>query len=216
MAARKQQKREENKERKRDTLAGTDTAPRVTLTQDAGTLGETVKRISEEVGGSLVLMNGIEGRPIGPLEFKSAKFGEVVAQLAALGGCKYEAYPDYWFVYLEGYEPVLDVTVAGALDPAYASLTAGMSFGYGTPLYAAFQLLSNSLGITLVADNIVAESKCGTLTLARIPLSDALDAILKSARALKGRFQVESTRSMSLSTPPKTPRLARCSSTGRP
>ena len=192
-ASKKPRKTEEKKEQKKDTLTGTDIAPPVTLTQDAGTLGETVKRIGEEVGGSLVLMNGIEGRPIGPLEFKRAKFGEVIARLAALTGAKYEAYPNYWFVYPEGYEPVLEVTVAGALDPAYANLTAGMSFGYGTPLYAAFQLLGNSLGITLVADNIVAESKCGALTLARIPLSDALDAILKSARSLKGRFQVEST-----------------------
>jgi hypothetical protein len=192
-ASKKEQKKEEKKERKKDTLTGADIAPPVTLTQDAGTLGETVKRISEEVGGSLVLMNGIEGRPVGPLAFKRAEFGKVVEQLATLTGCKYEAYPNYWFVYPEGYEPVLEVTVAGVLDPAYANLTAGMSFGYGTPLYAAFQLLSNSLSITLVADNIVAESKCGALTLVRIPLSDALDAILKSARALKGRFQVEST-----------------------
>ena len=181
------------KGKNKDPLADPNPAPNVTFSQPAGTLGDTIGRLSEEVGGSLVLMNGIEGRRVDSLAFKDAKFSTVVERLAEMTRCKCQAFPDYWFMYLEGYELVLDVTVADKLDPAYAQYTAGMAFGPETPLYGAFALLGDSLGITIVADNIVAEARCGALTLARIPLQDGLDALLKSARLLPTAFQVEST-----------------------
>lgn len=191
--AKKRPEKEAKKGKKKDPLADANPAPNVTFSQSAGTLGDTIGRLSEEVGGSLVLMNGIEGRRVDALAFKDAKFSTVVERLAEMTRCKCQAFPDYWFMYLEGYEPVLDVTVAGKLDPAYAQYTAGMAFGPETPLYGAFALLGDSLGITIVADNIVAEARCGALTLARIPLRDGLDALLKSARLLPTAFQVEST-----------------------
>ena len=190
-ASGKKAKKEKGKEK--ELLADTNPAPNVTLSQPESTLGEAVMGISRKVGGSLVLMNGIEGRSAGALEFKGVKFGDVVERLASASGCKYQACPNYWFMYAGGYEPVLDVTVAGKLDAAYAGKAAGMTFGSDTPLYGALALLSDTLGVTIVADNIVAEAKCGTLTLSRIPLQDGLDALLKSARLLPEALQIEST-----------------------
>jgi len=191
--ASKESRNEAKKAKAKPRVANVNPAPNVTLSQPASTLGDTVQHIGEEVGGSLVLMNGIESRKVGPLGFKSEKFGAVVEHLAEMTGCKCKAYPNYWFVYVAGYEPVLDVTLAGKLDGAYAGRTAGMSFGSDTPLYEAFALLGDTLGITIVADNIVAEAKCGALTLANIPLEDGLDALLQSARLVPAAFQVEST-----------------------
>lgn len=191
--ATKERKKPHREKPQKDVLAATNPAPEVTLTLEACTLGDAVERIAESTGGSLVLMNGIESAPIGPVDFKRAKFGAVAEQLATISNCKCETYPNYRFLYPAGYEVLLDVTVSGSLDPAHAELRAGMHFGHGTPLFEVFALLGAGLGTTIVADNIVAEARCGSLTLAKIPLQDALDAVLKSARLSKGAFQVEST-----------------------
>ena len=186
--------REGKKADRRDTLTATNPAPEVTLSNpQPSTLGDLVRQISDTVGGSLVLMHGIENRPVGPVDFRRAKFGNVVEQLASMANCKYEAYPNFWFVYPEGYEALLEVSVSSGLDASFAGLSAGMNFGAGTPLFEVFAVLSTSLGKTIMADNLVAEARCGALTLSKIPLPDALDALIKSARMNKGAFQVEST-----------------------
>lgn len=177
----------------KEVLAETNSAPNVTLSQPESTLGETVANIGEKVGGSLVLINGIESRPMAALDLRNAKFSSVVEQLAAAGGCKFQQCPNYALLYPDGYDPVLGLTVAGMLDPVYGDKTAGMAFGADTPLYEVFTLLSNALGVTIVADNLVADAKCGTLALARIPLQDGLEALLKSARLMPAAFKVEST-----------------------
>jgi hypothetical protein len=180
-------------EKKHNPVSTTDPAPPVTLTQGKSTLGDTVLRLSEEIGGSLVLMNGIESIAIAPLKFKKEQFENFVTQLAAAGRCKVAAYPTYQFLYLEGYEAILETSVAGMLDPAYGHLTAAMTFSPGTPLFEVFVHISAGLGITIVADNVVAAARSGALTLTEIPLQDGLDAVLKSARVAKGTFQVAST-----------------------
>jgi hypothetical protein len=152
-----------------------------------------VRQFSEKVGGSLAVMNGLEAYPVGPFDFKRTEFKTAVEQIAAAVPCKVQAYPGYWFLYPEGYEAALDVTVAGKLDPAFANVKAGMTFGGGTHLFEMFALLSATMHITLLADNIIAETGCGTLTLAEIPLEEGLDAVLKSARLRAGTFQIEST-----------------------
>ncbi len=189
----KQPKEQQEQQHRNTVFASSSPAPAVTLSQDASTLGETVQRLSDEVGGSIVLMKGIEDRPIGPLNFKGTPFADFVSQLAAAGQCKVQVCSDYSFLYPDDrYAPLLE-TAVGTLDAAYSDKAAGLNFGAGTPLFEVFALLGSAMGITLVSDNIIGGQPCGALTLARLPLQEALGAVLKSARLAKDAFLIEST-----------------------
>ena len=174
-------------------LPPSDARPVVTLTQPTRALFDVVNIVSKEVGGSLVLMDGIETLTTGPLELSEAPFETFVERLAADTACAFHVYPNYCFVFPPNYRGLLDVSVAGILDPSIEELTAAMTFSFQTPLFEVLALLSHTLGITLVADNIVADAQCGAMTLVEIPLQDCLDAALKSARVAQDAFLVDST-----------------------
>lgn len=173
--------------------AGSASQPAVTLAQPASTLGEIVRRIGEEVGGGLVLMSGIEGQLIAPLDVSNVAYMTLVQQLADETGCTYHAFPNYAFIYPRGYEALIEVSVAGMLAPAFQKRTAAMTFGYDTPIFKILALLSHSLGATVFADNIVGDARCGAVTIEEVPLADCLEAMLRSARVPPGSLQVEST-----------------------
>ena len=171
-----------------------ETRPPVTLDLPrTGTLGEAALKLSEEVGGSLVLMSGTENRALGPMEFSETPFEDVVAQLAEHTGYKVQECSNYFFIYPEGYEGLLDISLGNQLDPAFRDVAVPMAFGYQTPLYEALALLSDARDTAIVADNVVADAVCGPMTLAEIPLQDGLEAILKSARVEPGALKVDST-----------------------
>ena len=171
-----------------------DTRPSVTLDLPrTGTLGEAVLKLSEEVGGSLVLMSGTENRALGPMEFSESPFEEVVAQLAEHTGYNVQECPNYFFIYPEGYEALLDISLGNQLDPAFRDVAVPMFFGHQTPLYEALALLSDARDTAIVAGNAVADAVCGPMTLAEIPLQEGLEAILKSARVEPGALKVDST-----------------------
>lgn len=156
--------------------------PSVTIKLKPGTLGGAVRRIGEEFGGSLVLMKGIETLPVGALRFDDVEIPGVAEALAAQTGCNVEVRPNYCFVYPPGYEMLTGVSLEGQLDPVYADMGAEIALGASMSLTTAFQLIGQVLDTTVVADNAVAAAECGELTLGAIPLEDALEAVLKSAR----------------------------------
>ncbi len=156
--------------------------PRVSIKLEPGFLGSAVRRIGEECGGSLVLMKGIESLPVGALRFDGVEMSRVAEALAAQTGCNFEIRPNYCFVYPPGYEVLTTVSLEGQLDPLYADMGDKIALGAGMSLTTAFSLIGRSLGITVVGDNAVAAAECGELTLGAIPLEDALEAVLKSAR----------------------------------
>lgn len=171
-----------------------ETRPAVTLDLPrTGTLGEAVLKLSEEVGGSLVLMSGTENRALGPMAFSETPFEDVVAQFAEHTGYKVQECPNYFFIYPEGYEALLDMSLGDQLAPAFRDVAVPMAFGHQTPLYEALALLSDARDTAIVADNVVADAVCGPMTLAEIPLQDGLEAILKSARVEPGALKVDST-----------------------
>jgi len=169
------------------------TRPAVTLDLPrSGTLGDAVLKLGEEAGGSLVLMSGTENRALGPLKFSETAFEDVVARFAKDTDYHVQERPNYFFIYPEGYEALLDVSLEGRLDPAFDDMAVPMAFGFQTPLYEAFALLSDARDTAIVADNVVADALCGPLTLAEIPLQDGLEAILKSARVQPRALKVDS------------------------
>jgi len=167
---------------------------RVALRQEARvTLGEAVRQLGREAGGSAVLMHGIEDKVVGPFDFRRATHRTVMEALAEAEGCLVQVGPDYTFVHPPAYGLLCDVSTAGLLDPAYAGLEAALAFRAGTPLFSVFAPLSQALAITVVADDAVGDATCGELVLDEMPLASALDAVLKSARVAPNAFHVDST-----------------------
>lgn len=170
-----------------------DPRPLVTIMQDIGTLGDTVVHFGETVGGGFVVMKGIENRPVPPMNYEKTDYKKAVTEIAGATQCNVAEYPHYLFLYPQGYESLLGLSLSGRLDSAMAAKTAAMTFGADTPLYKAFTLLSASVGTAVVADNVLSEARTGAVTLAELPIGDALEALLKSARISPDAFQVEST-----------------------
>jgi len=175
-------------------VATAETRPVVTLDLPrTGTLGEAVLKLSEEVGGCLVLLSGTENRALGSMAFSASPFEDVVARLAEHTGYNVQECPNYFFIYPEGYEALLEVSLGDRLDAAFRDVAVPMAFGHQTPLYEALALLSDARDTAIVADNMVADAVCGPMTLAEIPLQEGLEAILKSARIRPQAFKVDST-----------------------
>lgn len=164
---------------------------RVSLKQGPSTLGETVRAIGESGGGNLALMNGVEDRKIDSLRFKRATPGEVAARLGQEGDLAVQRCADYDFLFPPGYEALVDVSLTERLHPAYRNVNTQMAFGSGLHLFTVFAWMSYALDTTIVADNSVADARCGELTLRDVPLESALEAVVKSARVVS--FEMEST-----------------------
>jgi len=164
---------------------------KVTIDLAAGTVGEAVRAIGESHGGNLVLMAGAESRTVPALEFKRADLSEVATGLAAAAELAAQETADYFFLFPPGYEPLVDVSLSGAITPKYGRERTDVTFGYGLRLYTVFAWMSYALDRNIVADNSVADARCGELALQQVPLETAIEAILKSARA--NSFRVDST-----------------------
>ena len=171
----------------------TNATPPVTLQAVDSTLGLTMEQLASTTGGGLVLMAGVEMRSVGDLAFVNTPFEEMAKSLAAKSGCLLQACPGYWFIYLPGYEPLLNISLGNMIDPVIAAKKTAISFGTGTPLYEIMALMSEASKTTFVADNVVAGAQSGALTLAEIPLQHAFEALLKSARIRQEAIKVEST-----------------------
>lgn len=168
--------------------------PTITLeTQEGATLGQAIRQLGETGGGGAVLVAGLEDWPASEVQLQASAFVPGLERLVADRDCKLQVLPDYVFIYPPGYEQLEALSLAGQLDPRYAALTASFAVGAGTDLYNALALLGNSLGVTLVADNLVADAWCGELFLENAPLPAILEALLKSARVPATSIQIEST-----------------------
>ncbi|NIA15593.1 MAG: hypothetical protein GWP08_16140 [Nitrospiraceae bacterium] len=170
----------------------TDPRPAVTLEWTSSqTLGDVMHRVGQEVGGSLVLMSKMENRVVRPLKFRGTPYGDFVRGLAEAAGCMVQETEHYYFVYPEEYGALTSVSVTEKLRAEQAGMTIAMAFGFDTPMFETLVLLGDTLGYTIVADNVIADTTCGPLTLAQAPLGDALDTLLKSARIPPGAFEIE-------------------------
>lgn len=168
--------------------------PDVRLNLDAPTLlGDFVATLADTTGGSLVVMNGIEYVSVPPRSWRKTPFERVIKDIAEPANLKVQETPAYFFLYFPGYEALESVSLDGRLDPAFAATTASIGFGYRTTIFEALAFMSSSLGITLLADQVIGDAQLGALNLAESPLHVCLAALLKSARVPSEAFDVQST-----------------------
>lgn len=168
-------------------------AERVSFRQESGALGAAVRAVGEQCGGGIVLMAGLEEHPVGAIKIQKSPYEALVRRIADEAGLLIESNPDYSFLYPAGYESLAPLGIGDALNPVYAEVWVSASFGAGTKMYNVLALLGHMLRLTIVADNAVAETVCGEMSLAEAPLARALEAILKSARLRPDAIAVEST-----------------------
>lgn len=168
--------------------------PKVSLTNEGkSTLCEAVRKLGMENTGGVVVINGWGERTLDPFAYDNEPYGKIIENLAQATQCKYEAQGSYFLLYPAGYETLLDVSVADQLPARYAALKLDLAIGDYTPLFDALALLGHSLGISIVADNLLAESACGECAFHDAPLPDVLKGLLQSARTAPGAFFVEAT-----------------------
>lgn len=167
--------------------------PQISL--DAGahaTLGEAFRHIGESFGGGAALTAGLEERPAPAAGLGHTGFVPGLERLAKPYDCKLQVTPFYVFLYPQGYEALADLTLAGKVAPRFDATRASFAIGAGTDLFNAFALLGDSLKMTIVADNIVADAWCGELFLEDAPVSAIVEALLKSSRIAPEMIEVES------------------------
>ncbi|MCC6795665.1 MAG: hypothetical protein IT366_11160 [Candidatus Hydrogenedentes bacterium] len=175
----------------------------ITIEASAMQLGDVIRRVGEQAGGNVVLMGGVEGRIANNLDITRRALADAVPMIANAGNVAVEKHPHYFFFFPEGYEQLLNVSLAGRLDTRYSEIKTDAVFGSGLPLCSVFMWMSYALKVSIVADNSVGDAQCGELALKQVPLDTAIEAILKSARI--AAVQVESTPDyIFLSTPQNT------------
>lgn len=166
---------------------------RVSFRHEPDSLGAVVRAAGEQFGGGMVLMAGLEEHAIGAIKIHKSPYDALARAIADEAGLLIDASPDYFFLYPAGYESLTPLEIGGALNAVYAEVQVSASFGAGTKLYNVFAVLAHMQNLTIVADNVVAETVCGEMVLAQAPLKNALEAILKSARLRPDAIVVEST-----------------------
>lgn len=156
-------------------------------------IGDVIRAFGEQVGGGIVLMSGLEERAAPALVFRQMPYQEAVAEIAGSIECDYIHTPHYYMILPPEYQVLQNMQIGNALDARYATLSASVAFGAKTELYKVFAVLGESLDITIIADNIIAEARCGELFIDTAPLSVVLQSLLQSARIMPDSAVVEST-----------------------
>lgn len=164
---------------------------RVFLDLGSTTAGRVVRELGAFDAGGIVLMKGLEARSVAAFKFDGS-FSDAVDTLADRLGCRVHKARDYLFLYTRPYEALTDLDLASDLPKGIARAEASIAFAANTPLYHAFALLSQGLGMTIVGDNAVADAVCGELALGNVPVGVGIEALLQSARVARSSIVLES------------------------
>jgi len=167
--------------------------PTVDITINQNTLGKTVRKIGEEVGGGLVSVYGLEDRPTGVINLHGVTYEKMVTRLADVTKCSYQKRSYYYFLYPNEYALLLDYNLESLLPERYSDMSTTIALGTKTSLFNAFAMLSDSLGITVIADNIVADAVTGEITLENAPVYAVIEALLQSALIPPNDIELDAT-----------------------
>ncbi len=167
--------------------------PSVAVRLEQDTLGRTVRTIGEEIGGGLVSVYGLNERPVPAMNFQGDSYEVMVGRLAEATNSIYVDRDYYYLIYPPGYDLLLGHDLSDTLPARYQGMIATLALGRDTSLYNAFAMLSDSLGITVIADNAVAEAITGEITLDNAPLHAVIEALLQSALVPPQDVVVEAT-----------------------
>lgn len=155
---------------------------KIDLEQGVETLADTVRKIGQAKAGGIVMLNGLGFETLQPISWKGRHFDDAVADIAQQVKCQVDSTGGYAFLFPQGYEVLNQWQLDGALPAEASGISTSAAFGNGTKVSSALAFLSNATGITLLADNAVADSRAGELWLPTLDLATVLEALLKSAR----------------------------------
>jgi hypothetical protein len=178
-----------------ETAAITQRPERGALSVAAGDIDSVAREAAAALAGGLAVMNGMGERETPALEFRNASIREVAERLAQETDGALAEQGAYVLLYPggPGYESLLALDVGGQLHPRFRGATVALEFASETTLYTLCCVLSQSMGATVVADNMLAETHVGLLSLPAMPFADALKAVLQSARVDPAVLGVKST-----------------------
>ncbi len=158
------------------------TLNRLTIELRDTTMGEVVREIGNRTGGSLVLLNGLEERPLESVNYVNAELPEVAADLAEQAECAIQVTDGYRFIFAPGYETLTQTSLSNQTDPRFRERIDKLAVGANIPLHAVLAWIGQAYDTTVVADNAVAAARTGEVALQTVYVDQAVEALLKSAR----------------------------------
>lgn len=153
-------------------------------------LGIIVRDLAQQSGTGVVLMNGLEAVIIPEFRVDNTPPETALNQLADLTSLAAHQTPHYTFLYDQTYESLTTLRLDDVIPSTYANVNVDIAIGSDTPLFSALALIGHSTGLTLVADNAIADASCGELSLSNVPLIQAIEAILQSARIPRSNVSI--------------------------
>ncbi len=167
--------------------------PKITFNHETASLGDMVRTIGQESGGGIVAMAGLEERSIEAVSVQHEPYDSLVKQLANGAECLSAPLANAYFIYPEQYQALLEISLEGRLNEHFTAMNASVAFGAKTRLSNVFSVLSESLGTTIVPDNLIADAVCGEIFMDKAPLQAVLEAVLMSARIPAQEIAVDCT-----------------------
>ena len=160
---------------------------------DFETLGEFVRAAGEgQNRGGIVLLDGLEVKGAPPITIAPGAYKKSVKEIAQASECLVTDTGSYHLIYPPGYEILLETLVGDSVPPKFQELRGSFAIGAGTRMYNA---LAQTIGVTIVADNGIADVFCGELFVCDAPVPAIVEALLQSARIPPDAVAVESTDS---------------------
>lgn len=167
--------------------------PTASLDVSRRALGLVFRDLTEQTNAGLVLMNGLENIPIERLNVNNDPLPVVLAELSKLTGLVTHETPYYTFMFDPTYESLVTLNIKRQIPEIYDDVWVFAAFGADTPLFSVFAMLSRLTGKTLIADNAIGDALCGELNLHDVPLPQAIEAALQSARIPQHNFRIRAT-----------------------
>ncbi len=161
----------------------------LSISLKTATLGKTAKALCDQAGGNIVLMKGVEDWACPALKVKRMPYPQVIKQMAQSAACSVQQCSNYYFIYPSQYAALTRVSLDKASGPLAETHVEDISFGAGYSVLVVFKWMSQALGVSLVADNEIAEAECGEIKLTDVTLSETVEAVLKSARVVAFNFE---------------------------
>jgi len=153
------------------------------ILKESALLNVVIRRLGTEQPISISILNGSETRWV-KIEKPAKEIPELISQIANVTNMSIQNSNNYFFLYPAEqtiYENMTALSMEG-LPNKYDTIIVSAAFGTGTQLFNVFNSLNFTYGCNIVADNSIAELPSGEIVISNLPLSVALEMILKSAR----------------------------------
>ena len=153
-------------------------------------LGIIVRDLAQRSNSGMVLMNGLEAVIVPEFSVDDENASQAFRRLSDQTNLAMQSTTHYDFAYDRTYEALTTLSLDDVIPAEYANVRVDLAIGSDTPVFSALALIGHSTGLTLVADNAIGAAACGEMRLTNIPLTQALEALLQSARIPRANVRV--------------------------